>query len=98
MMPGAATRWTSSKFRRDCSSFQVVLPGDSGTKCSGALLMVWHTTHRVWRARREGEEGGFPAAQKNCCVAPPRGGGGVLGFSPPPPPAGLQKGAAPPQR
>src|SRR5258708_6227730 len=33
--PGAATRWTSSKFRRDCSSFQVALPGESGTRWNG---------------------------------------------------------------
>ncbi len=43
MLPGTTTRWTNSKFWRDCSSFQVVLPGESGTRCNGTWLAVWQT-------------------------------------------------------
>jgi hypothetical protein len=41
-----------SKFFRDSSSFQVVLPGESGCKCNTApLSAAWHEMHRAWPGR-----------------------------------------------
>src|SRR5712671_5682958 len=45
-----ATRWTASKFLRDCSSFQVVLPGESGCNRSG-VPDAWHEMHRACPGR-----------------------------------------------
>ncbi len=35
----------------DSSSFQLVSPGASGTRCSGALFDAWHAMHRAWPGR-----------------------------------------------
>src|ERR1700686_4182128 len=50
VVAGTATRFTASKFLRDSSSFQVVLPGESGCKRSG-VPAAWHETHRAWPGR-----------------------------------------------
>ena len=45
-----ATRWTASKFLRESSSLQVVLPAASGCSRSGVPL-AWHEMQRAWPGR-----------------------------------------------
>src|SRR5262245_20091807 len=49
-LPGMTTRRTASKFFRDSSSFQVVLPGDSGCNRSG-VPDPWQAIHLAWPGR-----------------------------------------------
>src|ERR1700674_5730830 len=50
--PGTTARLTASKFFRDSSSFQVVLPGERGCKCNTSpLSAAWHATHLAWPGR-----------------------------------------------
>ena len=52
---GTATRFITSKFLRDCSSFQVVLPGESFSNRSG-VPCEWHATQRAgWEALKKAE-------------------------------------------
>src|ERR1700730_9393032 len=51
-LPGTTNRLTVSKFFRDSSSFQVVLPGESGCKTNiWAVEPPWHEMHRAWPGR-----------------------------------------------
>src|SRR6185437_13578270 len=49
-LPGIATLWIASKFLRDSSSFQVVLPGESGCRRKG-VPAPWQAIHRAWPGR-----------------------------------------------
>ena len=49
-LPGCATRFTASKFLRDCSSVHVDAPAESGCRRSG-VPDEWHDTHRAWPGR-----------------------------------------------
>ena len=70
----AATRWTATKFLRDSSSVQVVLPGESGCRRSGVPLDMAGDASRV--AGTLGQEDGLHLGLEELEIQRPRCGGG----------------------